>query len=191
MTKAELVDHVAATVDLSKPRPRRCSPSACRRLWTPCRRGSPSNCGASAASSFVTAHRGPDGTPAQGRPSRFRPKRSRRLRRGKRSRSGCTPAQRLRVAPREVHARYGGGTQPGGVHTCTAVTRGGGIPGGRHRVPLWCLPREYRLPWPHRCGVHVACHALQADTGCRPGERRIPPAGEGKEQGDGPVHGAV
>jgi hypothetical protein len=108
----------------------RSSRSACRRLWTPCRRASPSNCGALDASSSVTANRGPDGTPAQGKPSRFQPKPSPPLRRGRPSRNGCNPAPRLRSGSREVHARCGGGAQTGGVHASTAVTRAGGHP--------WC-----------------------------------------------------
>ena len=66
--------------------------SACRRYWRPSRPGSPSTCGALAASSSVTARREPDGTPVRGFQSRFQRKPSPPLRRGKRVRSGCMPS---------------------------------------------------------------------------------------------------
>src|SRR5262245_6070446 len=90
----------------------------------PCRWGSPWNCEALDAFSSATALRGRAGIPGPGRPSRFRPKRSPPLRRGKPSKSACNPAPPRRGAPGESHARGGGDAltgralQPGWlVHT--------------------------------------------------------------------------
>ena len=98
MTKAELVDHVAAAVQLPKSQTDAVLTQCCRPLWTPWA-GEAVDLRGLAVSTSATVSRGPDATPARGTPSRFRPKLSRSLRRGKPSRNGCNPAPRLRAGP--------------------------------------------------------------------------------------------
>jgi nucleoid DNA-binding protein len=105
MTKAELVDQVATAVDLSKSQTEAVLTQYLQAIMDALQAGE--SVDLRGFGRFHLRHRQPRAgrNPRTGKPSRFRPKLSRLLLRGKASRNGCNPAPCLRVGTREVLTR--------------------------------------------------------------------------------------
>ena len=132
MTKAELVDQVAATVPLSKAQTDAVLTQCLQAIMEALQAGE--SVELRGFGRFHVRHRQPRAgrNPRTGERCRFPPKLSPLLPRGRLSRNRGNPAPQ-RGEPREGHARHDGCAQRGRVAARTGVTRAvEGLPGGRH-----------------------------------------------------------
>ena len=191
MTKAELVDHVAATVHLSKSQTEAVLTQCLQAIMDALQAGE--SVELRGFGRFQLRHRPPRAgrNPRTGETIPIPAKAVPTFTAGKAFQERVHPSPAAAGGAREVHARCGGGAQTGACTPAPLSRAIEGIPGGDTGDPCGAATGA------PACGGHSGVASRRRATprrptiGCPGSERRIPPAGEGKERGDGPVHGTA